>query len=232
MKKETIFKIFILLILVLIIVMTSIYVLNLNTEIIENYNFYQYIAGRKIEYEGSLKMTNKEGVTELTCNNISIQLDSTPIYYRDIENQVIFPEDMIIVIPNENGQVYKINRFSNIYIKGNVPYIEFYDKIKELTNAFIFDGGDLYFFISNATIEIDEETYEITPLSYVYAYNQNRVEIYNKQTDEYKIIETENQAIVTTEDYTINVSLDTIKYGEKEQLLLKKFEELQTIKLD
>ena len=232
MKKETIFKIFIFLALVLIIVITSIYILNLNTEYIENYNFYQYFAGRKVEYEGALKMTNKDGVTELTCNNINIQLDSTPIYYKDVENRVIFPEDMIIVIPNENGQVYKINRFSNIYLNGDVPYIEFHEKIKELPNSFIYDGGDLYFFTSSATLEVDDEIYEITPLSYVFAYNKNRVEIYNKQTDKYEIIETENQAIVTTDDYTIDVSLDTIKYGEKEQLLLKKFEELQSIDLD
>ena len=168
----------------------------------------------------------------LSCSNLNIQLDSTPIYYSDIENKAIFPENMEVVIPNENGQCYKINRFSNIYLKDNVIFLEYHNRIKELSDSFIFDGSNLYFFITEAKLEIDDVIYEITPLSYVIANNKNSVEIYNKKEDKYTMIETANQAIVTTQNYSINVSLDTIKYGEKEQLLLHKFDDLKTIDMD
>ena len=231
-KRDTIIKILMILFLLAIIGGIIIYILNLNTETFENYNFYQYFAGRKIEYEGTLMMTSKDGITSLTCKNYSIQLDSTPIYYRDVENKAIFPENMEIVIPSENGQVYKINRFSNIFIQDGVVYLEYREKMKELSNSFIYDGSDLYFFTTNATLEVDDTSYEISPLSYIIAINKNSIELYNKAKDEYTTIQTANQAIVKTEDYSINVSLDTIKYGEKEQLLLRKFDDLVTINMD
>ena len=84
----------------------------------------------------------------------------------------------------------------------------------------MYDGADMYFFISNATLEIDGTTYEIAPLSYVQAYNKKSVEIYNKKKDEYQTIETTNQAIVTIDNCTINVSTDTMMYNESEQILL------------
>lgn len=230
-KKDTIIKLIMVLLLVAIICGIMIYIFRLNTDYIENHSFYQYFAGRKIEYQGTMKMTTKEGITDLVCNNINIQLDSTPIYYSDVENKAIFPVNMELVIPNENGQVLKVNRFSNIYLKDSVAYLEYRKKLKELPEAFLYDGANLYFFIKEATLEVDGKSYEITPLSYVIANNKSSVEIYNKQEDKYTIIETEKQATVSTEKYTINISLDSIKYGEKEQLLLRKFDDLKTFEM-
>lgn len=232
LRKENLLKIFLVMILIVIICITAKYIKKLNTENIENHNFYQYIAGRKIEYEGALKISAKGEITELNCTNMNIQLDSTPLYYNDQENKAMFPENMEIVIPNENGQVYKINRFSNIYMIDNVAFLEYRKKIKEMPDSFIYDGSNLYFFMDEATLKVEGKTYKISPLSYVVANNKNSIEIYNKREDKYKMIQTEEQGIVTTKDYTINVSLDTIKYGDKEQLLLKKIDELQAINMD
>ncbi len=231
-KKETVFRLFLILILLIVIVCIGLYITRLNTDYIENYNFYQYIAGRKISYEGALKITAKGEITELTCQNTNVQLDSTPLYYTDEPNRVLFPENMELVLPNQNGQIYKINRFSDVNMNQNVLYLEYRDKVRELPDGFIFDGSNLYFFLSNATLTIDDKEYELTPLSYVVAYNQSSIEIYNKEKDEYQIIETKDQGIVETKGYSINVSLDTIKYGEKEQLLLRKFDQLETFELN
>lgn len=230
-KKESIFGLFLILILLVAIICIWKYISKLNTEEIENHKFYQYIAGRKISYEGALKITSKGEISELTCTDKNIQLDSTPLYYEDTDNKVLFPENMELVIPTLNGQVYKINRFSNIYMNQEVIYLEYRDKIKELPESFVFDGANLYFFLDNAILTIDNKEYEITPLSYIVAYSQS-IEIYNKEKDKYQIIETDSYGIVETDDYSINVSLDTIKYGEKEQLLLKRFEDLQVYSLD
>ena len=230
MKKENVFKILMVLLLIVMIVVVSLYIIRLDTDQIENYNFYQYFGGRKVEYEGALTITQKSGITELQLKNASIQLDSTPIYYRDIENQVLFPQDMALVIPNQNGQMYKINRFTNVYQRDNVIYAEYRETQDELANSFIYDGSDLYFFIQNTTLTIDGTNYEITPLSYVVATYQNSVEIYNKQLDNYQIIPTTSTNVTaTTDQYSINLSLDTIKYGDKEQLLLKQIEALKSI---
>lgn len=230
MKKDNIFKIIMVLVLIAIIAVVCVYIMKLNTDDIENYHFYQYFGGRKIEYQGALQITKKNDITELKLNDANIQLDSTPIYYKDIENKAIFPENMALVMPNANGQMYKINRFTNIYLKDNSIYAEYRNNTKELADAFIYDGADLYFFIENATLTIDEQTYEITPLSYVISTYQDSVEIYHKQTDTYEIIPTTSTNVtVSTNDYTVNLSLDTIKFGDKEQLLLKKIDELKHI---
>lgn len=233
-KRETVFRLLLTLILLVAIVCIGMYISKLNTDdFVENYNFYQYIGGRKISYQGAMKITSRGEITELTCTDKNIQLDSTPLYYADTPNKALFPSNMELVVPTANGQIYKINRFSDVYMdENNIVYLEYRDKIKELPEAFIFDGSNLYFFLDDATITVKGKKYELSPLSYVVAYNKSSVEIYNKEKDEYKVIETDGFGIVKTKDYTINVSLDTIKYGDKEQLLLKKFDELQTFNFD
>ena len=220
MKKGLIIKIIMFVILIVIVCVTGIYIFNLNEVTVESNNFYQYYAGRKIEYQANIEKTNKDGITKLSAVDIDIQFDTTPLYYKDIQDRVIFPESMEIIEVSENGQTYKINKFSEVYMNQDVAYIEYKDEVKELPNSFMYDGADMYFFISNATLEIDGTTYEIAPLSYVQAYNKNSVEIYNKQKDEYQTIETTNQAIVTIDNCTINVSTDTMMYNESEQILL------------
>ncbi len=231
-KKEKLVRLSLILILLIAIICIGVYIARLNTDYIENYNFYQYIGGRKIFYEGALKITKKGEITELSTIDIDIELDSTPLYYQDEENKVLFPENMELVIPNDNGQVYKIIRFSNIKLESDIAYIQYREKTRELPEGFIFDGSNLYFFLTDATLTVNNETYELSPLSYVVAYSQSSVEIYNKETDEYQIIETSDYATVETSSYSINLSLDTIKYGDKEQLLLKKFDEIQTFSLE
>lgn len=220
MKKGLIIKIIMFVILIVIVCVTGIYIFNLNEVTVESNNFYQYYAGRKLEYQANIEKTNKDGITKLSAVDMDIQFDTTPLYYKDIQDRVIFPESMEIIEVSENGQTYKINKFSEVYMNQDVAYIEYKDEVKELPNSFMYDGADMYFFISNATLEIDGTTYEIAPLSYVQAYNKNSVEIYNKQKDEYQTIETTNQAIVTIDNCTINVSTDTMMYNEKEQILL------------
>ena len=220
MKKGLIIKIIMFVILIVIVCVTGIYIFNLNEVTVESNNFYKYYAGRKLEYQANIEKTNKDGITKLSAVDMDIQFDTTPLYYKDIQDRVIFPESMEIIEVSENGQTYKINKFSEVYMNQDVAYIEYKDEVKELPNSFMYDGADMYLFISNATLEIDGTIYEIAPLSYVQAYNKNSVEIYNKQKDEYQTIETTNQAIVTIDNCTINVSTDTMMYNEKEQILL------------
>lgn len=231
MLKENKVKIILILLLIFVIIAVGCYILLLNTNVIEEHSFYQYFGGRKVEYNGKLKITSKKDITELVFENIQIELDSTPIYYGDLENRVLFPQNMAIVSPMKNGKMCKMNRFSNVEKNQESLYIlSGKDKIL-VDNSFLFDGNDMYFFLKDTKIIVGENEIHVSPLSYVIVTYNNSVEIYDKKIDKYTIIETDNKNILaTTEDYTINLSVDTIKYGSKEQILLKRINALELIK--
>ena len=210
MRKENIIKILLVIILLFIILIVAFWLKTLNTEIIENHSFYQYFFGKKVEYDGNFKLTRKNDITELEIKDKQIQLDSTPIYYKDIENQVIF---------------------TNMKLENETVYLKNKEQEKSLQNSFLFDGNDLYFFLENTKIEVNGSLYELSPLSYAIVRYGEGIEIYNKQQDSYSIIETQEDIYAKTADYTINMSIDSINYKDKDQLLIKKIEYLQNIEM-
>lgn len=219
--------------LILIIVIVIIIIGSLNSTTTENHDFYQWYSGQKVEYKGQLTFTRKEGLTELRATDRKVTLDSTPVYYADENNKVIFPEDMAIVYPNNNGMMYRINHFADITEEDGTIYLETNLATKtnktKLEKAFLYDGQDLYFFLERTTITVNGTNYEVSPLSYVIVRYKQSVEIYNYEKDEYQVIDTtETQdAKVVTDTYTINMSVDSLQTAEKEQLLIKGLSYLQ-----
>lgn len=219
--------------LILIIVIVIIIIGSLNSTTTENHDFYQWYSGQKVEYKGQLTFTRKEGLTELRATDRKVTLDSTPVYYADENNKVIFPEDMAIVYPNNNGMMYRINHFADITEENGDIYLETNLATKtnktKLEKAFLYDGQDLYFFLERTTITVNGTNYEVSPLSYVIVRYKQSVEIYNYEKDEYQVIDTtETQdAKVVTDTYTINMSVDSLQTAEKEQLLIKGLSYLQ-----
>ena len=219
--------------LILIIVIVIIIIGSLNSTTTENHDFYQWYTGQKVEYKGQLTFTRKEGLTELRATDRKVTLDSTPVYYADENNKVIFPEDMAIVYPNNNGMMYRINHFADITEEDGTIYLETNLATKtnktKLEKAFLYDGQDLYFFLERTTITVNGTNYEVSPLSYVIVRYKQSVEIYNYEKDEYQVIDTtETQdAKVVTDTYTINMSVDSLQTAEKEQLLIKGLSYLQ-----
>lgn len=219
--------------LILIIVIVIIIIGSLNSTTTENHDFYQWYSGQKVECKGQLTFTRKEGLTELRATDRKVTLDSTPVYYADENNKVIFPEDMAIVYPNNNGMMYRINHFADITEEDGTIYLETNLATKtnktKLEKAFLYDGQDLYFFLERTTITVNGTNYEVSPLSYVIVRYKQSVEIYNYEKDEYQVIDTtETQdAKVVTDTYTINMSVDSLQTAEKEQLLIKGLSYLQ-----
>ena len=219
--------------LILIIVIVIIIIGSLNSTTTENHDFYQWYSGQKVEYKGQLTFTRKEGLTELKATDRKVTLDSTPVYYADENNKVIFPEDMAIVYPNNNGMMYRINHFADITEENGDIYLETNLATKtnktKLEKAFLYDGQDLYFFLDRTTITVNGTNYELLPLSYAIVRYKQSVEIYNYEKDKYQVIDTtETQdAKVVTDTYTINMSVDSLQTAEKEQLLIKGLSYLQ-----
>lgn len=227
-------RMIIVLALIVIVVVVIFFVKGLDTTTTEDHKFYQYFAGKKVEYTGSLTFTRKEGITELAAKDKKIMLDSTPVYYGDVEGKAMFPEDMAIIYPKQNGLMNKVNHFSSVIKEGESTYLELNTTTstnkKLVENALLYDGSDLYFFLENTTITVNGQDYEVTPLSYVTVRYRENVEIYNKEKDEYTVIETPDQDVYAkTADYTINMSIDALQAGEKEQLLIKSIDKLQNI---
>lgn len=219
--------------LILIIVIVVIIIGNLNSTTTENHDFYQWYSGQKVEYKGQLTFTRKEGLTELKATDRKVTLDSTPVYYADENDKVIFPEDMAIVYQNNNGMMYRINHFADIIEENGSIYLETNLATKtnktKLEKAFLYDGQDLYFFLERTTITVNGTNYEVSPLSYAIVRYKQNVEIYNYEKDEYQVIDTTEtqEAKVVTDTYTINMSVDSLQTAEKDQLLIRGLSYLQ-----
>ncbi len=235
MKKDGIIKIIFVFVMMAVIVIIAKYISNLNTNKLEEHQFYQYFGGRRVEYKGNLEISKQNnGITNLQMEDVKIELDSTPIYYQDIENKLLLPEDMAIVFPVDEGNMQRVNHFSAVQLEDNIPYIQYEGYKKQVRNSFLFDGNDLYIFLEPVTLTVGEQTYELSRLSYAIVSYRQTVEIYQKQEDKYTIIEEANYGDVTakTEAYEINLSTDSLKYQEKEQLLLKKIEILRSFEFE
>lgn len=222
-----------LIVIIVIVIIIIIIIGSLNSTTVESHDFYQWYSGQRVEYKGELTFTRKEGLTELKATDRKVTLDSTPVYYADENGKVIFPEDMAVVYPNNNGMMYRINHFADITEENGEIYLETNLATKtnktKLEKAFLYDGQDLYFFLERTNITVNGTTYEVSPLSYAIVRYKQSVEIYNYEKDEYQVIDTtETQdAKVVTDTYTINMSVDSLQTAEKEQLLIKGLSYLQ-----
>lgn len=204
----------------------------------EKYNlsggtYYQYFYGVMEEYSGKMNVVKKDDDTQLILENGKVvYLDSTPIYYKDELEKMLFAKPMELIIPDIGN--YKLKQFTNVYEENNNMNIKKFNskKSKTIDNGFIFDGNDLYFFLDETTITIGTEEYEISPLSYVIVNYRTNVEIYDYDKDEYTIIQDENSlkndvlAVNKTKGYTVNLSLDSMKTEKSNQLLITSIDNL------
>ena len=231
-QKDILIKIITVIAIISVIVVVYIFINKLSSlSSVKEHEFYQYVMGNKVEYKGIAKMATKNDITELTTNEGTISLDSIPIYYNDERNKVILPLDMAIAFPMENGALYKVNSLSIIYIDHGEVFVQKGNLNRQLEDAFLYDGNDLYFFIENTKVTINGTEYSLPPLSYVNATYKGYVEIYNYDTDEYTYIEKVTSDIIAkTSKYSINLSIDSMQYEENDQLLLKRIKNLQNLR--
>lgn len=221
MKRNKILATVAILLFIGLLIIVGVCLQKLNTQNVEEHNFYQYFAGQKFSYEGGLNLSRKDGISELIFKDTKVELDSTPVYYEDISNKVLFPEDMAIVFPNQSGLMYKIKRFSNIIFDTETAYLEKNNENRALNHAFLFDGQDLYFFLERTKLNTNGQEYELSPLSYVIC-SEESLEFYQKEEDKYTIFDIKPDEILAyTQDYKINLNTDSIQGKEKEQLLIK-----------
>jgi len=179
-------------------------------------SFYQYFAGAKVEYDATISFNKDNEIKAFVPKEYEINYDSIPIYYQE-EEKVIFPSEMNIIFPLKNTQ-HKTKEFSYIEKVNNINYLTFEDYRNNVDHYILFDGNNLYFFSDSVNLTINNEEITLSPMSYIIV-KSNQLSYYNYETDEYKIIDTTEQIIVTNEYLNLNASNDYLADGDSNLLL-------------
>ena len=203
------------------------YYQNLNKVTFDSYHLYQYFSGIRYDYKGSVTLEKGNKITSIKNDDLEINAESIPIYFQNIDNQVIFPSEMGLIFPELKNKNYRVRYFSEIILdtsdSGDSALLKMEKKNEYLRKCFLYDGEDLYFFPYETEVTIDGKKYKLSPLSYVIVNYKENIEIYNKSKDEYIIIEEhEDDVIALVDQYQVNLSNDMILYGETEKRLLFK----------
>lgn len=190
---------------------------------------YQYFYDKKYEYNAIVSKNRKDVIIDFKPQEIKINLDSTPIYYQD-KDIVILPQNMSVVMPTLSCAEYLTTGYSYITFANGVYNLTTNRYNQKLNHYFLYDGLDLYFFIEAVTLTVGQEEIKLSPMSYVIAKYGKYITYYDKKTDTFKTITTEeNDSKIENEYYTVYVSKDNIDYQGTNILLTPDIENLNTI---
>ncbi len=218
------------LLLIMIIIVVILFITLRKDEdviVVKDNDLYMYSDGIKLEYSGKISINKtKDEISKISFENEEADLDSTPLYYSDIE-KVIFPKNMSIVYPLEGTQ-YKINYFSEAYNEFDEVVVK--DKFvkRRLFDSIIYDGKDLYFITTNSKVSFSDKVINLSRLSYVIVNTFSQtVSIYDYENDKYTVYEDVNSDVIITNDkFKVNASLDLMYYGDSSRLLIKDISKL------
>lgn len=197
----------------------------------ENYDLYQYLSGVRFDYTGELSFKKDGEVVNVKYNDIEIEVDSTPIYFSKIDNEMIIPLTMGYYIPRITNKNYKLPGFTRIGVdqENYGAYLIKDDGNIELESSFLYDGVDLYVFLFETPITINGQKITLSPLSYAQVVYGGDVIYYNKATDTYKEIPSVNTDVVAEiGQYKLNLSTDMIMYSKQNRLLIKNVQSAPT----
>ena len=193
-------------------------------------DIYFYIDDELVEYKGKITLNRFNNVTELRGGEVDLDNINEPIYYKN-KDKVIFPNQMSIIRPTIGMKQNRINYFTTVEKTENYIKLNNVNLDMNVSNAFIYDGVNTYFFIDDVTIKLKDEQIELPSLSYVKCGYKDVLYVYNYETKEMKFYDNINY-IVTAENkfYTINLSTDNLSVGEDSIVLVKNIDKLKNIK--
>ncbi len=190
---------------------------------------YQYFYDNKYEYKAIISQNKKKVIMDVIPQDITINKDSTPIYYQE-KDEVIFATDMSIIMPTLGCSEYLAKGYSYITFKDGIYNLTTDHYQGKLNHYFFYDGGDLFFFIEDTTLTVEGEEISLSPFSYVIARYNSYIAYYDKESDTYKTIKTtDSDSKIENEYYTIYVSKDSIDYYGNDILLTSGIQNLNTI---
>lgn len=203
--------------------------LRLNRISINEDELYQYFNGSKFEYKGKITIKNNGEVSSIETDDIKIDKNTYPIYYKNKSNLVTFPIDMEVIATNDINKTKKIIYFTNIELDedGTSAYVVYKDKRVFLDESFLFDGENLYFFTYPVSVNVNDTDYNLSSGSYMIVNYKDQVEIYDKKEDKYTIIDShEEDVIANLNGIKINMSIDMVITESGNRLLIKNVKNL------
>lgn len=187
-------------------------------------SYYYYFSTDKIEFNADVTTTAEDVVVSI--ENENIVLDSSPLYQLESTNIMILPSNMEIVYPYKNDPMYQVGEFSKVEQSNKYVYINSKAGYGRLYDCFLYDGNDLYVFVEDTTVIVDNQNYTLSPLSFVEV-TRNYIRIYNKADEQYIYIDNYNGEVKAyTEEYQINLSNDSVTYNKSYYMLIKKVSRL------
>lgn len=222
----------ILIMLILVVISLFLAKKDLNEYKIRNEDIYMYFGEKKFEFNSDVILDKDNNITSLKTDNKKLNLYSEPVYIKN-KKKVIFPKSMNVVFPKSSFKQYKINYYT-VLTKDNEDYKLTNKNLNyRISNSFLYDGNDLYFFITQGTVTFSNQSIDISPMSYVsYSYGNGELYIYNYTEDKvyYYPAMIDGDVIFKNEDFELNISLDSVKSSTKNKLLRKNVDDLNRLK--
>ena len=197
---------------------------------IKNESVYLMLQDEKVDFESQITLDHENKVTKLYVGDeFEMDLTTEPIYYEK-KAEVVFPSSMSVIFPIEGKVQKKLNRYTVANAEGIQTIISNQGLKYALTNGFIYDGADLYFFAEPGTVRWGTNQVEISPLSFVSCFYHGDLVIYNYETKEAKLYENvQEDVIMEFDSYTINLSYDSVAVSDGSFLLQKNIENLPVL---
>lgn len=205
---------------------------NLYTLTIQKERLYTYLGEEKFEFNGKIILDKDKNYTTINYKNKEINFFSEPLYYKN-KKKVLFPNNMNIVFPKSQFRQYRLNYYTILEKQNDIYNLSNNNLNYNITDAFLYDGNDLYFFITDGKVEFMDQSISISPMSYIsYTYGNGELYIYNYDEDKiYYFPQMVNgDVIFKSDDYVLDVSSDSIKNGKHNKLLRKNISDLDMLK--
>ena len=130
------------------------------------YPMYQYFSGVKTSYTGKVTLINDGDITKVESNEGIMDINDAPIYYQDVDNKVLITKNMQLFFPHLFNKNYKLKYFTNIFYDTEMSSSYFEDGKKNvfLEDAFLYDGNNMYLFLTDISVQVLDEKYDLSPL--------------------------------------------------------------------
>lgn len=191
---------------------------------IKNERLYTYMLNHRLDMTSQVTLDHDDNVTKMIYNGEEITLVSEPIYYTD-KKEAILPNDMSVVFPRDERRQKKINRYTKVEEAGSQVVLMSSNLKYALTDAFVYDGDNVYFFADDGVVKYGDKTIPVSKFSMVTCEYRGSIAIYDYKTQKMTYEEKfEGNVIAEFENYSINLSEDKVIVKGESSLLDKNVE--------
>ena len=190
-------------------------------ELIMEEPLYQYFLGNRYDYTGTKKLFWSRKGYFCEQEERKFYLPCTPVYYSE-DKRLLLPCDYELIQP-KLFQIHKLPALTQITAGEGTVYTSWRDIRKTYSDVIAYDGEDTYLFFNDTELTWGDESYQLSPFSYVVTGEDGSIGLYNYDTAEYLqfITEGSNQVkACVAGEFTVNLSDDILyRPDEQEQLL-------------